>query len=185
MSLIVIAPDTVVTFSYVLYDERGEAVDRMPPDNPMTYVHGYAQIVPGLERQIEGLAAGAKGSFAVDPEEAFGEHDEDAVFSVGRDDFPESGAVAVGDEYVAEGPDGEPMPMRVLEVNGDDVLVDTNHPLAGQKIRFEVEVASVRPATEEEICAAQDEIEKLAAEAHEEGCGCGEDHDLSKETRRA
>jgi FKBP-type peptidyl-prolyl cis-trans isomerase SlyD len=177
MTALAIAPDTVVTLSYVLLDSRGETVDRVSREEPLTYVHGYAQIVPGLERQIEGLHAGDKGSFEVDADEAFGERDEDAVFAVDRGDFPDADKVEVGDEFLAEGPDGEPIAMRVVEVRPDELVVDTNHPLAGQKIRFEVEVAAVRPASEEEISAAQAELEQILAEEEEDGCGCGHDHD--------
>jgi FKBP-type peptidyl-prolyl cis-trans isomerase SlyD len=174
MTALAIAPDTVVTLTYVLFDQRGEAVDRVTPAEPLTYVHGYAQIVPGLERQIEGLHSGDTGSFTVEAEEAFGERDEDAVFSVDRGDFPDADDVSVGDEFMAEGPDGEPIAMRVLEVHDDSLVVDTNHPLAGQRIRFDVEVGAVRPAREDEITAAQTELEQLIAE-EEAGC-CGHDH---------
>lgn len=170
-----IAPDTVVTLSYVLFDERGEAVDRVGQGtDPLTYVHGYAQLVPGLERQIAGLTAGARGAFTVDAEEAFGERDDNAVFEVDKSDFPDAGEVVAGDEFMAEGPDGEPIAMRVVEVRADAFVVDTNHPLAGQRVRFDVEVTSVRPATEEEIAAAQAELEQAIAD--EDGCGCGHDH---------
>lgn len=175
MTELAIAPDTVVTLSYVLFDESGEEVDRITPDEPLEYVHGYAQIVPGLERQIEGLHAGEKGSFTVEADEAFGAREDDAVFSVDRSDFPDSEDVAVGDEFMAEGPDGDPVAMRVVEVQPDAFVVDTNHALAGQKIRFDVEVASVRAASEEEIHAAQTELEEIIA-AEAEGCGCGHEH---------
>lgn len=175
MSGLAIAPDTVVTLSYVLLDQRGETVDRVTREEPLTYVHGYAQIVPGLERQIAGLHAGEKGTFEVEAEEAFGERDEDAVFPVDRTEFPDADDVAVGDEFMAEGPDGEPIAMRIIEVRPDELVVDTNHPLAGQRIRFEVEVAGVREANEEEIAAAQAELEQLLAD-EEDGCGCGHDH---------
>lgn len=172
-----ISPDTVVTLSYVLFDARGETVDRVTADEPLTYVHGYAQIVPGLERQIAGLHAGEKGSFTVAADEAFGDRDEEAVFAVDRTDFPDADDVAVGDEFMAEGPDGEPIAMRVVEVRPEELVVDTNHPLAGQSIRFEVEIASVRAANEDEIAAAQAELEQIIAEEEEGGCGCGHDHE--------
>jgi FKBP-type peptidyl-prolyl cis-trans isomerase SlyD len=177
MEPLAIAPDTVVTLSYVLFDQRGEAVDRVSQAEPLTYVHGYAQLVPGLERQIEGLKAGARGVFTVPADEAFGEHDDDAVFEVDKADFPDAGDVVVGDEFMAEGPDGEPVAMRVLEVRPDAFVVDTNHPLAGQSVRFEVEVGSVRAAREDEIAAAQAELEEVIAAENEASCGCGHSHD--------
>ena len=177
METLAIAPDTVVTLSYVLFDQRGEAVDRVSQAEPLTYVHGYAQLVPGLERQIEGLKAGERGVFTVPADEAFGEHDDDAVFEVDKTDFPDAGDVVVGDEFMAEGPDGEPVAMRVLEVRPDAFVVDTNHPLAGQSVRFEVEVGSVRAAREDEIAAAQAELEQVIAAENDESCGCGHSHD--------
>lgn len=167
-----IAPDTLVTLSYVLFDEKGEAVDRVTADEPLTYVHGYAQLVPGLERQIEGLEAGARGTFTVEADDAFGQRDEDAIFEVERSDFPTEEEIRVGDEFMAEDADGDPIAMRVVELRDDGIVVDTNHPLAGQRVRFEVEVASVRPATEAEIAAAQAELEEQAA-----GACCDHDHD--------
>jgi FKBP-type peptidyl-prolyl cis-trans isomerase SlyD len=175
MEALAIAPDTVVTLSYVLFDQNGEAVDRVEKAEPLTYVHGYAQLVPGLERQIEGLKAGDRGSFTVDADEAFGDREDDAIFEVDRADFPDSDDVEVGDEFMAEGPGGEPISMRVLEVHPEAFVVDTNHPLAGQRVRFEVEVASVRPASEEEIAEAQAELEEMIAEG-DDACGCGHDH---------
>ncbi len=176
MQALAIAPDTVVTLSYVLFDTQGEVVDRAGQAEPLTYVHGYAQIVPGLERQIEGLKAGDRGVFTVEASEAFGERDDDAIFAVDKEDFPDPGEVSVGDEFTAEGPDGEPVAMRVLEVREDGFVVDTNHPLAGQSVRFEVEVTGVRPASDEEIAEAQADLEERIAE-EEDACGCGHDHD--------
>ena len=176
MESLAIAPDTVVTLSYVLFDQRGEAVDRVSQAEPLSYVHGYAQLVPGLERQIAGLTAGARGTFEVEAEEAFGERDDDAVFEVDKADFPDAGDVVAGDEFMAEGPDGEPVAMRVLEVRPDAFVVDTNHPLAGQSVRFEVEVGSVRAASDDEIATAQAELEEVIAAENEASCGCGHDH---------
>lgn len=175
MTATAIAPDTLVTLSYVLFDEQGEAVDRATAAEPLTYVHGYAQLVPGLERQIVGLKAGEKGVFTIDADEAFGQREDDAVFEVDKSDFPDAGDVAVGDEFMAQGPDGEPIPMRVLEVRPDAFVVDTNHPLAGQRVRFEVEVTEVRAATEEEIAEAESELEERIEE-EKAGC-CDHDHD--------
>jgi len=169
-----IGPDTMVTLSYVLFDEDGEAVDRATTTEPLSYVHGYAQILPGLERALEGMRAGDKREITVQAEDAFGEHDDEGVFEVDKADFPDSEHVTPGDEFVAQGPDGESISMRVVEVLPDAFVVDTNHPLAGQKVRFEIEVSDVRAASEEEIARAQAELEERASDAHD-GC-CGHDH---------
>ncbi|MFO0755703.1 MAG: peptidylprolyl isomerase [Byssovorax sp.] len=175
MESLTIADDTFVTLSYTLFDEQGEAVDRATAEEPLSYVHGYAQIVPGLEKRLEGLKAGDKKTFTIEPDEAFGERDDDGVLQVDKTDFPDAGEVVTGDEFMAQGPDGEPIAMRVIEVRDDSFIVDTNHPLAGQKVRFEVEVASVRAATDEEIAEAEADLEERADEA-DDGC-CGHDHD--------
>lgn len=175
MNTPVIAPDTVVTVSYVLFDEQGEAVDRATEAEPLTYVHGYAQIVPGLEQRLEGLTVGDSKSFVLEADEAFGEHDDEGVLEVDKTDFPDAGEVAAGDEFMAQGPDGEPIAMRVIEVHDDAFIVDTNHPLAGQKVRFEVTVREVRDATEEEIAEAEADLEGRADDA-DDGCA-GHDHD--------
>ena len=177
MSAQIVGPDTFVTLSYVLYDEDGDTVDQATAAEPLTYVHGYAQILPGLERGLAGLAAGEKREIVIEPEDAFGEHDDGGVFEVARGDFPESEELEAGQEFVAEGPDGDRIAMRVVEVHDDAVIVDTNHPLAGQRVRFEVQVASVRPASEEEIASAQSELEEHATGG---GC-CDHDHDHDHE----
>jgi len=173
MDSIAVGPDTFVTLSYVLFDERGEAVDRAPPEEPLRYIHGYAQIVPGLESAIEGMRAGEKRSVIIAPEEAFGERDDAGVFDVDKEDFPNSGEIVAGDEFLAQSPDGEPMTMRIVEVRPDSFIVDTNHPLAGQRVRFEVEVSEVREASEEEISEAQAELEASLDHDH---ASCGHDH---------
>lgn len=175
MNTLAIGPDTVVTLSYVLFDEQGEAVDRATAAEPLSYVHGYAQILPGLERALQGLQAGERRELVIKPEDAFGERDDEGVFEVDKTDFPDAGSVQVGDEFVAQSPDGDEIAMRVVEILSDGFRVDTNHPLAGQTVRFEVEVHGVRTASEEEIAEAQAELEEHAG--HEDGeCGCGHDH---------
>lgn len=174
MSPLAIGPDTIVTLSYVLFDEDGEVVDRASAQEPLEYTHGYAQILPGLEKALEGLHAGESKEITVGPNDAFGEHDEEGMFEVDKADFPDSDDVTEGDEFVAQGPDGEAISMRVVEVLPDGFVVDTNHPLAGQTVRFQVEVGNVRTATEEEIAAAQAELEQRASHAHD-GC-CDHDH---------
>jgi len=160
-----VGPDTFVTLAYTLYDEEGEVIERTGADDPLTYVHGYGQIVPGLERALEGMARGATRSVVVPPEEAYGEYDDEGFFEVPRSEYPELGEVEVDDELVAEGPHGEEIVMRVVGVTDELLMVDANHPLAGTTLRFEIEILDVRPATEEEIADAEEELELLA-----EGC---------------
>jgi FKBP-type peptidyl-prolyl cis-trans isomerase SlyD len=175
MSSLVIGPDTRVTLAYVLFDEHGDAVDQATVAEPLTYIHGYAQIVPGLERALEGLRPGDQREVVIDAEEAFGDHEDEGVFEVDKADFPDADAVEVGDEFIAQAPDGHQMPMRVVEILPDGFRVDMNHPLAGQKVRFEVHVQDVRAASDQEVAEAQAELEERIG--HDDGgCGCGHAH---------
>lgn len=169
-----VGPDTFVTLTYVLFDQDGNVAGEAGKDDPLTYVHGYAQIVPGLERGVSGLAKGERRELVVDPEEAFGDPDDKAVLEVDRADLPEQGrSLKIGDELVAEDDDDDQLLMRVVELRSDTVVVDTNHPLAGQTVRFEVEVQDIRSATEEEIASAEADLEARA----ESMCCADGDHD--------
>lgn len=160
-----VGPDTFVTLAYTLYDEDGEIIERSEADDPLTYVHGYGQIVPGLERALEGMAPGATRSVVVPPEDGYGEYDDEGLFEVARADHPELEDAQVDDELVAEGPHGEEIAMRVVGIADDMITLDANHPLAGVTLRFDIEILDVREATEEEIAEAEEELEMA-----DEGC---------------
>jgi FKBP-type peptidyl-prolyl cis-trans isomerase SlyD len=153
-----VGPDTFVTVAYTLYGEDGEVIDRTEEDEPLSYLHGYGQIVPGLERGLEGMSKGDLRSVVVNADDGYGEYDPEAVFEVERSDFPRPDEVAVGDEFVAESDDGKGISLTVLEVHDDSCVVDTNHPLAGEVLRFEVTVLDVRAATDGEIRKAEEAL---------------------------
>jgi FKBP-type peptidyl-prolyl cis-trans isomerase SlyD len=151
-----VGPDTFVTLAYTLYGEDGEVIDRTDAEEPLSYLHGYGQLVPGLERGIEGMTKGDLRSVVVQAKDAYGEYDPEAIFEIDKGDFPHPGEIAVGDEFVAESDDGEGVALTVVEVHEDSCLVDTNHPLAGEVLRFEVTVLDIRPATDGEIRKAEE-----------------------------
>jgi FKBP-type peptidyl-prolyl cis-trans isomerase SlyD len=145
-----------VRLRVVICDAEGEPVQDEPTET--SFVFGFGRLLPALEMGIEGMAEGTKKSIHVKPADAFGERDPKATLEVLRDEFPED--VAEGDVFDAEedegdGPDGTPVLLRVLEVTPETVILDRNHPLAGQKVRFDVEILQVRPAEEPEISAAE------------------------------
>jgi FKBP-type peptidyl-prolyl cis-trans isomerase SlyD len=150
-----VGPDTYVTVAYTLYGEDGEVIDRTDAEEPLSYLHGYGQLVPGLERGLEGMSKGDLRSVVVEAKDAYGEYDPEAIFEVDKSDFPRPNEIAVGDEFMAESDDGEGVALTVVEVHEDSCLVDTNHPLAGEVLRFEVTVLDVRPATDGEIRKAE------------------------------
>lgn len=151
----VVAPDMQVAIAYRLFDAEGRQVDAVGSDEPLRYIHGYAQIIPGLEAGLEGARAGERRTLELAPDLAFGGRDEGALLEIERGDFPGAEAVAIGDEVIAEAPDGAEVGYRVVAVTPEAIVVDRNHPLAGQTVRFEVEVLAVRPASDDELDAAR------------------------------
>ncbi len=158
-----VGPGALVGLRYRLYDAEGELLEDSPPDEPLTYVHGYGQLLPALEAAIAGMVAGEKRAIWLDEHDAFGPHDPEAVFEVGRDEFPEPDKVRVGAEFAAEG-EGGGFSLRVIDVLPDGFVVDANHPLAGQRLQVRASIEHVRPASAEEIEEAERALEALQAE---------------------
>ncbi len=140
----------VVQFNYTLTDDDGNILDSNTDCDPLAYLHGYDNIIPGLERGLEGTAVGHKSQVVVEATDAYGEADEEAVFQVARDQFPEGVPIEPGMQFVGETPSGD-TPLTVVAVNENEVVVDANHPLAGKRLHFDVEVVDVRPASDEEL----------------------------------
>jgi FKBP-type peptidyl-prolyl cis-trans isomerase SlyD len=145
-----IANGHVVGIDYSLHLGDGHVVDASEPGEPLTYLHGEGQIVPGLESALEGLAVGDRKEVVVAPAEGYGEHDSRGLQEVPRAAFPADFEPKVGMELTAEGPSGEPVPFAIREVRPQTVLIDLNHPLAGKTLHFAVTVREVRAATEDE-----------------------------------
>lgn len=165
MAKTLIEPNARVVLEYTLRDEDDDVLDASDAEDgePIVYVHGYGMLVPGLEKALAGMSVGDEKEVVVPPEEGFGERDEELVLEIDRSEMPRPDAVAVGDELVAESPDGEEAVMRVVEVKPDAVVLDGNHPLAGETLRYSVVVRDVRPATDEEIELAAAEFEEASA----------------------
>jgi FKBP-type peptidyl-prolyl cis-trans isomerase SlyD len=181
MTDVSIEPNTYVTLDYVLHDEAGDVLDDSNAEDgePIEYVHGYGMLVPGLESRLVGLKVGDARKIVVPAEEAFGERDPELVLDVERSEFPEPDQIEIGDEFVAESPDGDEAVMRVVEIKEDSVTCDANHPLAGITLHYDIKVREVRPATEDEIQAAAEDLDDAAGEAghvHDESCGHDHGH---------
>ncbi|MFO0641101.1 MAG: peptidylprolyl isomerase [Polyangiaceae bacterium] len=175
-----IQTNAFVVLEYILRDAEGEIVDRSDEGEgePIRYVHGYGMLVPGLEARLVGMKQGESREIAVPAAEAFGEYDEELVLEVDRGELPDPKAVVVGDELVAESPDGEEASMHVVEVHDDHVVVDANHPLAGVDLSYAITVVELRAATAEEIEDAARELEDSEDAHHVHGPDCGHDADL-------
>ncbi len=146
-----IAKGSVVGLDYKLHLGDGEVVDASAPGEPLSYLHGEGQIVPGLEQALEGMQAGESKQVVVPPSDGYGEHDASGLQEVPRGAFPDGFQPQAGMELTAEGPNGEPVPFVVREVKGDTIVIDLNHPLAGRTLHFDVTVRAVRAATPEEL----------------------------------
>jgi len=142
---------SVVSVDYELHLGDGKVVDASEPGSPLSYIHGEGQIVPGLERALEGLAAGDVRQVEISPEDGYGMHDARGLQEVPRSAFPTDMEPAVGMEIMAEGPQGEAVPFVVREVKPDAVVIDLNHPLAGKTLHFAVTIREVRAASAEEL----------------------------------
>lgn len=146
-----IAKGSVVGLDYSLHLDDGQVVDSSSLGQPLSYLHGEGQIVPGLERALEGMEIGQSKKVQVAPEEGYGLHDPEGIQEVLREAFPEDVEPEVGMQFTAHGPHDETVPFTVKELKGDTVVVDLNHPLAGQTLHFDVTVRDIRPATSEEL----------------------------------
>ncbi len=147
--------DRVVCIDYTIRLATGQVVETSIGQEPLTYLHGRRAIVPGVESAVEGLGPGASLEIVVPPDEAYGARDPAGVFVVPRAAFPADETVGPGMMFSAHRPDGKNLTFRVVEANDELVLVDTNHPLAGETLHISVLVHEVRNASAEEIYAGR------------------------------
>ena len=145
-----IAQNTIAAFHYTLTDDAGQVVDSSAGREPLTYLHGQGQIVPGLEKQMEGRAAGDKFDAHVAPAEGYGEHQAELIQAVPREAFQGVEDIQPGMQFQGNGPQGA-FNVTVTKVENDTVHIDGNHPLAGKALHFAIEVTEVRAASEEEL----------------------------------
>lgn len=145
-----VASGKVVKLGYILTNNRGEELDRSSEDRPFEYLHGQGQIVIGLERELEGLGLGDKKKVVVAAKDGYGEVDPNLRGPVPKEHFPKDMPLEVGIQFRAELGQG-PVMLRIAVIEGDSVVVDANHPLAGETLNFDVEVLAIRDATKEEM----------------------------------
>jgi FKBP-type peptidyl-prolyl cis-trans isomerase SlyD len=139
-----------VAIDYKLTIDGGIVVDASEKGEPLWYLHGAGNIIPGLEKQLEGLSKGDKKTCVVPPEEGYGVYDKTRVHAVPKSQFP-AGTYAIGDHIVATAPDGTEVPARISASDGKTYTLDFNHELAGKTLTFEITVADVRAATKDEL----------------------------------
>ena len=145
-----IAERKVASFHYTLTNDAGDVLDSSGGREPLAYLHGAGNIVPGLETEMAGHVAGDKFSVDVAPTDGYGDYIEELVQIVPRESFQGVDDLAIGMQFQAQTGQGS-LAVVVTEINDDEVTVDGNHPLAGETLHFAVEIVEVRDASEEEI----------------------------------
>jgi FKBP-type peptidyl-prolyl cis-trans isomerase SlyD len=145
-----ISQDSVVTFHYTLKDDAGEVIDSSSSGEPLAYLHGHGNIVPGLERELTGKNTGDKLSVKVTPSDGYGEFNKDLIQKVPRRALKGINNLNVGMRLHAQTAQG-PQAVTVTQILGDMVTLDGNHPLAGKNLNFDIEITDVRTATQEEL----------------------------------
>lgn len=149
MSLM-IGKNAVVSINYTLTNDAGEVMDTSEGREPLTYLHGANNLIPGLEKEMEGKTSGQSFKVTIPPAEAYGESNPELVQTLSKDMFKGVDKVEPGMGFTAQGPQGE-QHIVVTAVDGDQVTIDANHPMAGKTLHFAVEIVNVRDASEEEI----------------------------------
>jgi FKBP-type peptidyl-prolyl cis-trans isomerase 2 len=139
----------LVAVHYRLFDAEGELVEESPPEEPLSLLLGYGQAAPKIEAALSGSSVGDVRRVKLRPREAFGARDPQLVVEFAREEFPED--LAVGDELEAEDHSGQAVPLKIVDLDHERVVADTNHPLAGQDVTLELRLVRVRPATVREI----------------------------------
>ncbi len=145
-----IGPNSVVSIHYELSNDAGEILDTSAEGEPLVYLHGAHNIIPGLENQLIGKKVGDALKVKVQPEDGYGVQQAELIQQVPRDAFPDPDNLAVGMSFSAESEGGH-ISVVITELTDELATVDGNHPLAGVVLSFDVSIADVRAATDEEI----------------------------------
>jgi FKBP-type peptidyl-prolyl cis-trans isomerase SlyD len=147
-----IADNVVVSLDYVLRLDDKSEIDRSAEGSPLEYLHGYKNIVPGLEKELIGLTVGDEKDVVVQPNLGYGDRDPDSVVEYQRDSFPSSLNFEVGEPVMMrDNESGESHRAYITELRTDTVLLDFNHPLAGETLHFNIKIAGLREPTSEEL----------------------------------
>ena len=145
-----IGPNSVVSIHYELSNDAGEILDASAEGEPLVYLHGAQNIISGLENQLTGRKVGDTLKVKVQPEEGYGVRQAELIQQVPRDAFPDPDSLALGMRFSAESDDGH-ISVVITDLTEELATVDGNHPLAGVVLNFDVSIADIRAATEEEI----------------------------------
>jgi FKBP-type peptidyl-prolyl cis-trans isomerase SlyD len=147
----VVSDGKVISFNYTLRTEDGEVLDTSEPGEPLAYLHGAENIVPGLEEQLTGHKSGDSFDATVKPEDGYGVRDPEGLRPIPREAFPEDAELEAGMELVLEDDEGNLTPIWIVDIRDEVVIIDTNHPLADITLCFSIEIVGIRSATASEL----------------------------------
>lgn len=147
-----VGDDKVVSLDYTLRLDDGEVVDSSSGRDPLEFIQGQGQIIPGLEKELYGMEVGEEKAVTVSPEDGYGDHQADRVQTIPRNAFPDDMDLEEGMQVrLQDSNSGQVFEAFVEEIHPENVVLDFNHPLAGETLHFKVKVAGVRDATEDEL----------------------------------
>ncbi|GJL66881.1 MAG: peptidyl-prolyl cis-trans isomerase [Nitrospirales bacterium] len=146
-----IEKNSVVRMHYTLTDNDGHVIDRSESSTPLSYLHGAGNIIPGLEKALTGKGEGDSVKVKIEPADGYGEVDPERIAIIERSAFEGVDKIEAGMTFEAKSPDGTSQQIIVKKVEGDNVTIDTNHPLAGITLNFDIDIIGVRDATKEEL----------------------------------
>lgn len=134
-----------VALEYTLSDETGKVIESNRGKEPMSYIHGKGQIIPGLEKELSGMKVGEEKKVQVKPEDGYGPVNPEAFQEISKDKLPAE-ALKVGTMLMAQGPQGQGIPARVHEIKDNTVIMDFNHPMAGKTLSFDIKISEIKTA---------------------------------------
>ena len=146
-----IKKNSAVSFHYVLTNDEGQQLDSSTGKDPLSYLHGAGNIIPGLESALEGKTIGDSMSVAVEAADGYGEIQLELIQEVPRGSFQGVDRIEVGMQFEAQTGNGDSIPVTVTAITDESITVDGNHPLAGKNLNFDVSIEAVRDATQEEL----------------------------------
>ena len=143
--------DAVVEMHYTLKNDAGEGVDSSKGQDPMPFIQGRGNIIPGLEKALEGMKVGDTCDVSVKPEDAYGVHHAEGIQEIPKEALQGIENLEIGMELQSQDEQGNPFIVRIEEIKDDVVIINANHPLAGQTLHFNVSIESIREATADEL----------------------------------
>lgn len=145
-----IVNNVVATINYTLKNGNDLTIDSSVDKDPLVYIHGMGHLIPGLEKSLEGKVKGDKVNAVISPDDAYGPRRDDMVQVVPKTEFKDIETMEIGTQFQVETENGDII-VTLIELRDEEVVLDGNHPLAGETLHFDVEIIDIREATEEEL----------------------------------